>query len=345
MKLKSLIAAVWITACTINCGDEPDLVAPGCYGPTQTPTAGSTHPDSSPPPLRAGAGASDTTRASGVTTSAATAGAPAAGASSAMSSTTPSNAAADGGTRPNCDVSGRWLFTTHTVTDAIGQLQYAHYYFYYDIEPNGASFKVRKGLICGTDAVGGGDFAVSVDFTSAWSPTMRRLTFDGQTVKSSATSDGCMIAFDKFYLVMGATLPYYLDPSHTLPTAGDKASVSTPGWEDWDNDGNPGITGVISGVVSGKVFAAPRNWLLMTGVVPNVRSSFELPVQWDAEPNVMAVDGSPLLASEAVRAADPKLHFVQFARLADDQAVGDDEAICKSIIALAPMLTPTAAGM
>jgi hypothetical protein len=118
-----------------------------------------------------------------------------------------------------------------------------------------------------------------------------------------------------------------------------------PGWEDWDEDGHPGITGVVSGVVSGKVFAAPRNWLSIGGEAPDVHTSFRLPVEWNAEPNVMAVDGGPLLASEAVRAADPTLHFVQATRLQSDQATGTDEAVCRSIVELASTLTPTASGM
>ena len=39
------------------------------------------------------------------------------------------------------------------------------------------------------------------------------------------------------------------------------------------------------------------------------------------------------------------LHFVEFARLDANQASGDDAAICKAIIELAPTLTPQAAGM
>jgi hypothetical protein len=32
-----------------------------------------------------------------------------------------------------CDMSGRWLSTVHYVTDALGQLQYAHAYIYYEL--------------------------------------------------------------------------------------------------------------------------------------------------------------------------------------------------------------------
>jgi hypothetical protein len=40
--------------------------------------------------------------------------------------------------------------------------------------------------------------------------------------------------------------------------AENMASRSTPGWEDWDSDGNPGISGSIPGAVTGKIFVASR---------------------------------------------------------------------------------------
>jgi hypothetical protein len=66
---------------------------------------------------------------------------------------------------------------------------------------------------------------------------------------------------------------------------------------------------------------------------------------WNQEKNVMAFDGSPLLASEAVRAANPDLHFAQYARLAPDQATGDDLATCAAVRELASTLTPEASGI
>jgi hypothetical protein len=59
----------------------------------------------------------------------------------------------------------------------------------------------------------------------------------------------------------------------------------------------------------------------------------------------MAFDGSPLLASEAVRAANPDLHYAEYARLGPEQATGDDQAICAAVRELAPTLTPMAAGI
>jgi len=244
-----------------------------------------------------------------------------------------------------CDMSGRWLGTVHYVTDALGQLQYSHTYLYYEIQQTGAVFIVSKGLHCGDDAVGAGDFAATVDLSGSWAGTMTRVQHMGRAGTSEAVSGGCQISLDKWYTVRGATISHYLDPSTTLPTAEEPASDTAPGWEDWDMDGNPGVTGAISGVVSGKIFTAPRQWTQMSGVVPDLASGVRLSVMWDQEPNVMSYDGSPLLASSAARAADPTLHFSQFVRLQDGQAVGDDAAICASVVELAPTLTPEASGL
>jgi len=244
-----------------------------------------------------------------------------------------------------CDLSGRWLSTLHYVTDALGQLQFAHTYIYYEIAQQGAAFTVNKGLLCGDDAIGEGAFAVTADFRTSWSAAASRVSYKGRTGSSTPASGGCKLEFQKWYTVRGATLPYYTDPANPLPTAEEKATDTTPGWEDWDNDGNPGVTGVVSGVVNGKIFVAPRAWTSISATVPDVSSVFKAALQWNQEANVMSYDGTPLLASEAARATDTSLHFAQFARLAPDQATGDDAAICKSIVALAPMLTPEAAGL
>jgi hypothetical protein len=244
-----------------------------------------------------------------------------------------------------CDLSGRWLSTVRTVTDALGQQQIAHSYVYYEITQQGDAFTVSKGMDCGDDAVGAGAFAATVDFRAAWASVASKAGYTGRMGTSVVAGAGCQVEFAKWYTVRGATVPYYTDSSKPMPTVDQQAMNGQPGWEDWDGDGNPGITGMVSGAVTGKIFTAPRVWTQISGSVSDITATFKLPVLWDQEPNVMSYDGSPLLLSEAARAADATLHFAEFARLAPDQAVGDDKAICMTVVALAPTLTPIAAGM
>ena len=276
----------------------------------------------------AGAAGSNTSghASAGTTSSAATgggAGSPAsttaqAGASGAAGNGAPSAIEAGAaGMEPvsACDMTGRWLGTLHYVTDALGQLQYTHTYLYYEIAQQADAFMITKGLHCGDDALGGGALSATVDFKRSWAGCMSRVSYEGRTGMSVQTAAGCLIDFAKWYVVRGATVPHYLDPSHPLPTADDAAMGSQPGWEDWDGDGKPGISGYISGAATGKIFVAPRTWTSLTGAAPSLDSVITLAMQWDQQQNVMAYEGSPLLGTQAVRAANAKLHFARFVRL------------------------------
>jgi hypothetical protein len=244
-----------------------------------------------------------------------------------------------------CDLTGRWLLTMHKVTEALGNQQTGHTYVYYELKQQGDTVTVEKGVMCGLDALSEGSFAVTVDFSAAWPGIRKNVQLAGRKGTSVMTPTGCRVDIAREYSVLGATVPHYLDPTHALPTAEEMAAAGRPGWEDWDGDGQPGITGTCAGTVTGKIFSAVREWSSLSGVVPDVRSRFTLPLSWDSEPNIMAFDGSPFLGSSAVRAADPALHFAQLARLQPTEAVGDDATICSEVIALAPTLTPEAAGM
>lgn len=243
-----------------------------------------------------------------------------------------------------CDLSGPWLGTLHLVTDALGNLAITHYYTYLEITQTGDAFTVDRGFLCGNDSVANGLLAADVDFSSSWAALPSRARYDGRTGQSTEVAGGCQVDFARWYSVRGATVPYYLDPGTTMPALEQQASGDQPGWEDWDEDGNPGITGVITGAVDGKLFVAPRDWTEMSGVMPDVSARFKIPVKWNMEPNVLSFEGSPLLATEAVVASDPDLHFAEFARLTPEQAQGDEVAICQTIIRLAPSLTPEGAG-
>lgn len=211
-------------------------------------------------------------------------------------------------------MSGRWLVTLHKTTDALGNLQYIHNYLYYEIEQQAENLTVVRSLQCGTDAVGGGAFAVSVDYSAAAAGVMAHVSHDGRTGRSVGKAGACQVDFDEQYTVAGATVPYYLDPSTTLPTAEQAAANGKPGWEDWDEDGHPGITGICTGTVNGKLYTAARDRATLSGTTADVASSFSLPMDWDQEQNVMAFEGSPFLGTTAVRAAEPSLHFAEFAR-------------------------------
>ena len=332
-RARLVIAVAYVLFCSA-CDYDRDTVAAGYYGVLPAGSGSSNRPAAVPgprsqqPQVVAGMLAQG---AAGVTAPVSTAG---------MASLPSVGPAANG-----CDMSGRWLSTLHTVTDALGNLQYAHSYLYYEITQQADAFTITKGLLCADDAAGAGELSAAVDFSASRAASMSKVSFAGRKGTSVPAADGCHVELQPWYEVKGATLPYYLDPSIALPTSEQAASGNTPGWEDWDNDGHPGITGTLSGAVTGKIFTAPRRWTSASGDA-DIKKSFRLAVQWSFESNIMAYDGTPLLASEAARAADSKLHFAQFARLTPDLVpLGDDAQICKRILELAPTLTPEAAAM
>jgi hypothetical protein len=245
-----------------------------------------------------------------------------------------------------CDISGRWILTTHLVTDAFFAQQSAMVFHYYEIAKQGDGFEIAKMMRCGDIARGAGAVTVEIESEDAWEETRKRVSEIGRPVSSTAVAGGCDVHFGKWVTARGVTLPHYLDLSIPLPTVAQQASAdgATPGWEDWDADGQPGVSVVLTGDVQGRLFVSPRIEWEYRATVPNTMTTFRLLIDWKQEQNVMA--WMPMedltLGLTADNAANPELHFAEAARLTADQATGDDAAICAAIRELAPALTPNA---
>lgn len=331
------------------CDADVDYVGPGFYGARSAPE---TQRDPSVPSTGGGAPLSSrtggATATSGGTTPVATGGTPFEPSPATGGMAMPSASGGSDASPPTpgggpCDMSGRWLLTFHGATDALGQFQITERWYYYEIAQSGDAFTVTKGLLCGSRGTGLGAFAVSVDFTPAWEGIRKNMPLDGRTGSSVPEGGGCHVRFDRAVSVLSATVPYYLDESVPLPAPEQLASGGMPGVEDWDGDGNPGITGSISGVVTGDIYVTPRQWEEFEATVPSLDSTLDLDCRWNQNFNLVGYDGPPLLTSSAAVSADQELHFAQAHRLADDQALGDDAAICQAVRDLAPSLTPEAA--
>jgi hypothetical protein len=243
-----------------------------------------------------------------------------------------------------CDLTGRWLVVVRTVTDALGTSQAAHEWYYYELAQSGTQATVSKGLVCGENVRALSAASGNADFPKVWPAMMTKLTHTGRKGNSSPTSGGCQVSFEKIYEAMAATVPYYLDPSNALPPSSQQASGSTPGWEDWDQDGQPGYTMNITGIAQGQIYMVARSNYAMGGTIAASASSFDLPVQWNSEQDVLGVNGPPILSmtTSAVKDSNASQHFATFARLADGQATGDDASVCAAIRSLAPTLAPSA---
>jgi|HubBroStandDraft_1064217.scaffolds.fasta_scaffold49357_2 hypothetical protein len=264
------------------------------------------------------------------------------------------DAGSDGGDTPDeaglptstlgCDLSGRWLVTDREVSTAIGAEEATHEWLYFEMSQTGTQLTVTKGLSCGMDTVGISAASGNVACEKVW-PAMQTYDIEnGRTGTSATTASGCSVSFARFYEVNGASVPYYQNPNNALPPASQEATSSSPGWQDWDNDGFPGYTLNVTGLTTGQLYISSRRWNEWSGTIDAGSNSFTLADNWEAESDLLGYNGSSLLTenSSATRDNDASLHFVTFARLTPTQATGDDTSVCTSIRSLAPTLAPEA---
>jgi hypothetical protein len=243
-----------------------------------------------------------------------------------------------------CDLTGRWLATEREVANGLGAQEATHVWYYLEINQSGSQADITKGLDCGGNIRNISAVGADSDYPKLWPALLTHDTQTGRMATSVATSSGCSVSFDKRYVVMGATVPFYEDPGRMLPTESQQASAGSPGWEDWDNDGNPGYTVNVTGFVTGQVYLATRTWSVWSGTIPAGARTFTLADKWNSEQSLLGYNGSSLLtaATSATPDNDASLHLVQFARLDGSQATGDDVMVCAAVRSLASMLTPDA---
>jgi hypothetical protein len=259
-------------------------------------------------------------------------------------------AAASGGVEAGapagpCDLTGAWIATNREVTTGLGAVEAAHNWFYLEIAQTGSAFTVTHGLLCGANVRGVSAVSANVDYPKTW-PAL--IVHDVQTghkgTSAPASSSQCRVDFDQFYVVMGATVPFYEDPSQPLPTLSQQASGGAPGWEDWDMDGNPSFTMNVTGLATGQIYEVNRRHCHWSGTIAASAPAFQLADDWDTEQSLLGYSGSSLLteATSGAKDSDPSEHFVGFARLTAAQAAGSDTTVCATVRSLAPTLTPTA---
>jgi hypothetical protein len=255
----------------------------------------------------------------------------------------PPVADAETGAQGACDLSGRWLLTERAVTSAVGARQVIHNWFYLELSQQDSALTVSRSIMCGGTVVGLPPTVITMDDRKAWPAYIAHRSYEGRTGSSQASGSGCQVAFDKVTIVRGASVDTYRELSVPLPKLEQRATASTPGWEDWEGDGKPGVSLRISGSISGTLYLVTRAWNQYSGFVAANASSFTLPLLWNQERSTLGYDGSPLLTTaDATRDGDASQHLVEYARLAEAQVPGDEAAICAKVRELAPTLTPNA---
>ena len=241
---------------------------------------------------------------------------------------------------PKCDLSGRWLVVQRSVEEGLSVQQALRNWMYFEFSQSGQDVTATRGLDCGFDVVPLSAIAGAADLHKAWPKITANNPMAGRKATIKPSESGCTVSFPSYISVYGSTVAYYKDPSHALPSPTEQAMGSTPGWEDWDADGNPGVTYNLSGIASGQVFYSSRQTNIWSGSIGQTGMSFILPLVPKHENDQLGYNGSPFLTTQSTLAADKSLHFAQFARLDATQATGDDTATCNAVRMLADTLAP-----
>jgi hypothetical protein len=246
---------------------------------------------------------------------------------------------------PACDLNGRWLVAQRVLAAALGQEQTSHNWFYYEIRHEGPDVVVTKGLHCGFEVVKRSTLAASVDSSGAWPAFLRHNSSTGRRGTFVAEGGGCRLRLEREYVVRGATVAHYSNPANALPTRAQKAEGQAPGWEDWDADGNPGISLVVSSALaSGTVYTCQRDWTEYDGPT-TAGPRLKVPLRYAVEQVALGrAAGAPqIIESTAAPSSDPAQHFAWFHRLgAGEAATGSDAEICAAVRSLAPRVVPEA---
>ena len=246
---------------------------------------------------------------------------------------------------PDCDLNGRWLIAQRVLATAVGQEQAAFSWFYYQIHQEGAALTVQKGLHCGFEVVKKTSLAASVDSSGAWPALLERLRSTGRKGRFVKEDAGCRLHLEKEYVVRGASLPHYLDPTRPLPDRSQPATGDAPGWEDWDGDGQPGLSyRVRSSLANGTLYVCQREWTEYDGTTAAGASKLRVAITTGVEQVALGRSpGAPQAIETSARpASDPEQHYAFFHRLDDTQATGSDAEICAAIRALKDTLVPEA---
>jgi hypothetical protein len=243
-----------------------------------------------------------------------------------------------------CDLGGRWLVAQRVLATALGQQQASHNWFYYEVRHQGAEVLVTRGLHCGFEVVKKTALGASVDSSAAWPAFLVHDTSTGRRGTFVKEGSGCRLRLDREYVVRGATVAHYADPATRLPGKTERAEGSTPGWEDWDGDGNPGVSYVVSSALaSGTLYTCQRDWTEYDGLT-TPGPKLKVAVRYGAEQVALGrAPGAPqVIESTSAPSSDPAQHFAWLHRLPDGVATGSDAEICATVRAMVAALVPEA---
>jgi len=230
-----------------------------------------------------------------------------------------------------CDLSGSWASLGVTFTTADTPLapgaQKTSAWSLVELEQDGDEVTVVSDLPCGIITTGAAVVNMRGPDNEFAPPTYKERTKTTGRVGTSVEAGGeCEVAFERLYTAIGTTVPGAEPPGRIdgNPALDMLPALIEDDAEDWDEDGNPGVTFIITEtpIGSGTRSAIQRGWSELAGTIAADADEFMIPVAWALDDLILA-SSSALFATEAVvRQAD---HVAQYRRVDRDAIVGDTD--------------------
>lgn len=255
---------------------------------------------------------------------------------------------------PNgCDLTGIYIAEQETQNATLGTgIAIARNWYYYEIEDEGDRFTVTRGWDCGFETGGITSVALFPETTAALALRNRQdgvldASVDPPVViaprtgiyRPSRDPNQCEFFMDRWWWIRGASIDH-LPPREEyettdIPDMEAKAPLPTrkapEGQEDWDGDGQPGITLEIFKPLRGQRHVVQRDWNeLGPFLVPDGAGRFMGPASFDNQETVL--EASSALLNVGSRPLDEG-HTIRFLRVKEKAPTELDEfvAYCQEV--------------
>jgi hypothetical protein len=231
---------------------------------------------------------------------------------------------------PMCNLSGKWISAQRTLSVANYDQSLQNYqlaqqvrsWAYWEFAQTGAQVAIKKGLQCGSET----NIVPRLPLYPETPMSGSEKLFDGITRNNSmqgrtavysgqSTATTCQLSIAKGAMVEGATFFYFKDFNHSLEEAITPAQGTSPGWEDWDEDGNPGVTYSVSGIAAGDLYIVRRELAEYRGTTVINAQKFKLDVGFQRQEVVVSTNPIKLEWPQFTPSSDQKEQFIWFARV------------------------------
>lgn len=250
---------------------------------------------------------------------------------------------------PGCDLRGTWAMREVTFQDTAAGVMTNSTWYYWQINHAGTAIEVAEGIGCGA-RITGGEGVTFADTTQTPETVRSMLSRTGGTGTTGTYADngsgGCDLTFDDRVTIRGATISHYgvlktdyesLDPTvdqlfvSELPVKDsaeavyDGMTLVTPGWEDWEPDGNPGVRWVVDVFLfGGSRHSVARDLLAYSGTTAQDASTFEIGIDFQVQEEILHLADNTFLEDSGALKRDAN-DFVVFKRVpADFRVIGAD---------------------